>query len=188
MTDYYLLAWYLDISKAPYLYGLTYWHLSEVVTNIKRKEVKLLNELLLAESGTIEINDLEQFVRATLNRTDFNQKSMIVFDDVSEIKILGECFDDREIEYVERQSTISEQLMKYRLLLNKGRFIVPSQYLFKPNLLEDNVSLQNILDPDYQPDQEVFPITQSFLVAGHFIDRFYDALILYPGSFSTNSY
>jgi len=133
--------------------------------------------LIGTQEGNVSSSDLLDVVLTYCNtHSNANEKCVILFDDLPEMKTIINSLKKVENVYshfhlVKREGIISQQVMKYSAVINRDLFYVDESFLVESDLVFDDLSLSNLVDPIYSDEQTIFPLTQSLLIACHYLEK-----------------
>ena len=161
------VSWFFDCSKAPCVYGACVWSVSYTDNGF---HITLDH----TDSGTITLREMSEFVlHYSDSRLSTHPGSLIIIEDTPEMNVLSnrlkvKCVKHR-VQTVKRESSTSEQITKYSLMINRDRYFIDG-FLIEPDLIFDDLSNENMIDPVYTDEQTTFPRTHSLLVGCHYLD------------------
>ena len=158
MSDLYV-SWYFDLSSTSILYGATVWNDS------KNKRM----ELLSTTAGKVSKFELIALISGYSSALEIDTgKHTILFDDSPEMTTITESLKrvmntHKRVHLVKREGLITEQILRYSSMIN--RFYIPDSFLVAPDLIFDDYSLTNLIDPVCSDEQTIYPLTQSLAIA-----------------------
>lgn len=160
------VSWYFDLSSHAILYGVTVWQGS-----IKNLRVDLVDSQT-GFTNTSEIIDLiSQYSLQHIEGTGYDQ---LFYDNNPEITAVFNSLEkpfymSRGKAIPIRTGLLSEQILKYGVMLNHKFFYVPDSFLIQSDLIFDDMALTNLIDPIQSDEQTRFPLTESLLIACHWL-------------------
>jgi hypothetical protein len=162
MREETFISWYFDISRNPVVYGYTKWSCYFNHENSSLSVCKLIG----CDSDTIALSDIAEFVRS-------EDGSTVVLDNTPEMLALKESLylnDIRlKVEVKERVGTELEQVTKYSLMFEKKLFYL-NPFRVKSDLIFDDFTNLNIIDPIVTDEQTSFPMSQALLLGCHYAE------------------
>ena len=162
------VSWFFDCLKTPFIYGACVW-------SISYKDNSVHITLDHTDSGTIALSDLSDFVGKYCDlRLSRHPDSRMIIEDNPEMKELEKQLErdykQHRIQKVNRESTTSEQITKYRMIINRERYFM-NGFLIEPDLVFDNFSNENMIDSVYSDEQTVYPKTEALLIGCHYLEN-----------------
>ena len=138
------IAWFFDYNF--FQYGYTIWELKG-----KDYHLKSLDHGVFSPIEIIELLD---------SQTGHKR----IFLDKSDVNLLLKEHTSHSLRYdrIERAIPLSQQIVKFRSLINREQFFVDERF-FQKDLIFDDSSL-NLVDPVSSDLQTAFPITEALLL------------------------